>query len=67
VGKTLGGATTALAKAHCRVGTLSRAYSKQKKGKVIAQHPSAGVKLRANAKVDLVLSKGRKPHRRHPR
>lgn len=64
IGKTLGGAKASLGRAHCRAGDVSRAYSRKHKGNVIAQHPSAGTKLKANAKVNLVVSKGRKPRHR---
>jgi len=66
IGKTLSGARGLLEESNCRAGSISRAYSPRSKGKVIAQHPAAGANLRANAKVNLVVSKGRKPHRRRP-
>lgn len=64
IGKTLSGARALLDGANCRAGAIKRAYSLKAKGKIVGQHPSAGTNLRANAKVDLVVSKGRKPRRR---
>jgi beta-lactam-binding protein with PASTA domain len=63
VGKTLAKAKTALRKRHCRAGkvTVTRAYSKRvRKGKVLAQKPKAGKKLKNGAKVSLVLSRGKR-------
>jgi beta-lactam-binding protein with PASTA domain len=51
---------------HCRVGAATKKYSaKVKKNRVIAQSPAAGRSLAAKAKVNLVVSKGRKPKRKH--
>jgi alpha-tubulin suppressor-like RCC1 family protein len=62
VGKPLAAARQTLASRHCRSGTLHRAFSRTaKKGVVIAQSRKAGRVLPANAKIDLVLSLGRKP------
>jgi len=68
VGKPLGKATDAIEKAKCKVGDVKKAYSRRKKGTVIAQAPRAHAKLRVNAKVNLTVSRGRKPQRHtHPR
>lgn len=62
-GHTLSVAKRAIAKAHCRVGTVKKAHSaKVKRGKVVSERPRAGKKLAADSKVNLVLSKGRKKH-----
>lgn len=58
-GKTLAAAKSAVVKAHCAVGKVSRARSKRiKKGHVISQSPSAGRSLLSGSKVKLVVSKG---------
>jgi serine/threonine-protein kinase len=62
VGKSLAAAKTALAKKGCRTGKVGRAYSsKVTKGRVISQNRRAGRKIAAGSKVNLVLSRGRKP------
>jgi CubicO group peptidase (beta-lactamase class C family) len=61
--KTLAAARSALAGAHCSVGSVRRAYSpKVPKGRVVSQHPAAGTSLSAGSPVDLVASKGRRKH-----
>jgi beta-lactam-binding protein with PASTA domain len=60
-GKTVRAATRALMKAHCKVGTVTRKYSKVKKGRVASQKPKSGRRRRLGAKVDLAVSKGTKP------
>jgi uncharacterized delta-60 repeat protein len=60
-GKTLRAAKLAIAKAHCSVGKVTRAFSaKVKKGRVLFQKPKPGSKLAAGSKVRLTLSKGKK-------
>ena len=60
-GKTLAGATSALTKAHCRLGKVTKRFSaKVKKGRVISGSPARGKHLKNLAKVNLVLSRGRK-------
>jgi hypothetical protein len=62
VGKTLTAAKLALKQRHCRTGTVSHAYSKRiKKGKVSSQSRPAGRVLPANTKINLVVSRGRRP------
>jgi hypothetical protein len=57
---TLAAAKGKLARANCRVGKVTRAYSKRvKKGRVISQKPKFGTVRRAGAKVALVVSLGR--------
>jgi hypothetical protein len=61
VGKTLAAAEAAIRKAHCRTGTVSYARSKKiKKGLVISQNHRAGAVLAHNAKINLVVSRGKK-------
>jgi hypothetical protein len=60
-GKKLAAARTAITHAHCAVGKISKAASKKvPKGKVISQKPTPGKHLTAGAKVNLVVSKGKK-------
>jgi hypothetical protein len=62
VGKSLTAASSAIKKAHCRVGTVRRAYSKKvKKRIVIAQSRAAGKVVPLDTKINLVVSRGRKP------
>jgi hypothetical protein len=49
-----------LARAHCRVGRVRRTYSRVKAGRVISQKPTFGAVLPKGAKVNLVVSKGRR-------
>jgi PASTA domain/FG-GAP repeat len=61
-GKTLPTAKLTLERANCRVGSVGRAYSKAvKRGRVITQKPNFGAVLRGGGKVDLVVSRGRRP------
>jgi beta-lactam-binding protein with PASTA domain len=60
-GKTLDAAKSALSSAHCKAGTVTKKFSKVKKGHVISQAPKPGTSLAAGAKVNLVISKGKKP------
>jgi hypothetical protein len=65
VGKMLSAAKLALKARHCGTGKVTKAYSKKiKKGKVSAQSRRAGQVLAAGTKVNLVVSKGRKPRPR---
>jgi hypothetical protein len=58
---TAAGARTLLVRAHCRVGAIRYAHAiSYKRGLVSAQRPGFGGVLRAGAKVDLVVSLGRK-------
>jgi uncharacterized delta-60 repeat protein len=59
--KTLRAARASLTKALCKVGTVKRMYSARvKKGRVLSQRPSPRARLAENAKVNLVLSRGRR-------
>jgi hypothetical protein len=48
----------------CASGRVTRVYSKARKGAVIRQSPARGVELTASARVNLVVSKGKKPRKR---
>ena len=56
-GKTLARAKTALTKANCRLGKVTRKRSRGKPGRVIGQKPRAGTTRPAGSKVAVVLSK----------
>lgn len=58
-GLTLSNAKTALRKAHCRLGKVTRKKSRARKGRVIAQTPKRGAVRRNGTKVGVVLSRGR--------
>jgi len=60
--QTLPIAKRTLARAHCRVGKIRRAYSKTvRTGRVISQKPKPGTVLRGGGKVNVVVSRGRRP------
>jgi subtilase family serine protease len=59
-GKTLKAAKSALKKAHCKAGKVSKKFSKVKKGHVISSKPGAGKHKPAGTKVNLAVSKGKK-------
>jgi hypothetical protein len=66
-GKSLSAARTALAKAHCRLGKVTKPKAKKhhKLGKLVvgSSKPAAGTKLADDAKVALKLSPAPKRHR----
>jgi hypothetical protein len=59
-GQILPTAKRRLARANCRVGTIRRAYSSVKTGRVISQTPKPGTVLPKRGKVNLVVSRGRR-------
>jgi PASTA domain len=60
-GKTLRSAKAALARRSCRLGAVRRAHSANvRRGRVVAQRPAAGKRLRAGTRVSVVVSKGRR-------
>jgi hypothetical protein len=64
VGLPLAASTTAVRAAHCTVGVLHRVYSKTvRAGRVISQSPRVHATLAPSAPVDLVVSRGHRPHR----
>ncbi len=60
IGKTLAAARSALTTADCRVGRVTRRASRVKNGRVVGQAPRAGTTLSRGARVNLVLSRGRR-------
>lgn len=59
-GQTLASAKQSLARAGCRVGGVHRAHARAKRGLVISQKLKFGTVRPGGAKVDLVVSKGKK-------
>ena len=60
-GKTLRAARAAIRRGSCRIGQVQRRFSSTvKAGRVVAQRPRAGARLAANARVHLVVSKGKR-------
>lgn len=58
VGLKLAAAITRLARAHCRLGTVTRRHARTALvGKVVAQRPDAGIYVDAGRKVALVVGK----------
>lgn len=58
--KSLPAAKRAIARAHCRVGTIRRTFSRIKTGRVVSQKPKPGTVMPAGGRVNLVVSRGRK-------
>jgi hypothetical protein len=61
--RPLRAARVALVRAGCRVGAIRKRYSKVKKGRVIAQSGRVGFRAYRGFRVNLILSKGKKPRR----
>jgi len=62
IGKRLASAKVSITKKHCGIGKVSRAYSRKiKKGLVVSQSRRRGRVLPAKSKINLVVSRGRKP------
>ncbi len=60
-GQKLPAARTRLVRANCRLGSVKRSYSPTvKRGRVISQRPRAGARLAELAKIDLLVSRGRR-------
>jgi trypsin len=60
-GKTLLAARRALARANCRLGAVTRAYSTRvRAGRVLRQRPASGARLARFTRVNVVLSRGKK-------
>jgi probable HAF family extracellular repeat protein len=57
-------ARLALARANCTVGGPRRVYSHKPSGSVLAQKPKPWTRLEAGARVQLTVSKGRRPAHR---
>jgi hypothetical protein len=63
-GMIVASAKRRLGRANCRVGKITRVYRKSvARGRVISQKPRFGAVLRGGAKVDLVVSRGKRPAR----
>ena len=61
VGKSLASARAAIRRAHCRTGRITRARSATApKGRVLLQRPAPGRRLANGARVNLVVSRGRR-------
>jgi hypothetical protein len=59
VGKPLAKAKTMIARAHCRVGKVSRVKSPKRKNTVVRQSPGPGKTLTKGSKVAVKVSRGR--------
>jgi hypothetical protein len=58
-GKTLRQARSALQRSHCRLGVIRHARSARvRRGRVLAQRPQAGNRLRGGARVNVTISAG---------
>jgi alpha-tubulin suppressor-like RCC1 family protein len=61
-GKSIAGAKAAIAATPCSLGSVTRAYSAVvRRGHVISQRPATGTHLPHGGKVNLVVSRGKKP------
>jgi hypothetical protein len=61
--KTLRQARAALSRRGCKAGTIRKRFSKVRKGRVIAQSRRPGARLYRGFRVNLVVSKGKKPRK----
>jgi beta-lactam-binding protein with PASTA domain len=59
-GKTLRQARHAIARASCRVGRVRYAWSPKRRGTVVTESPAPGTHTLAGARVNLVVSRGRR-------
>ena len=59
VGKSMAKARARIGRSHCRLGTITRVASKRTRGIVVRQSPRPGRRLKAGARVNLVVSRGR--------
>jgi hypothetical protein len=58
-GQTLAKASTRIRKANCRVGRITRLFSSRKlRGRVLAEKPKPGARLRSGTKIQLIMGKG---------
>jgi beta-lactam-binding protein with PASTA domain len=58
--RALPAAKRAIARAHCRVGTVRRTSSRIKRGRVVSQTPKPGTVMPGAGRVNLVVSRGRR-------
>jgi hypothetical protein len=63
VGRTLHAARPALARARCRLGNVTTAYSRKRSGVVVSQRPRRGTRLPRGGRVSVVVSAGGRPRR----
>jgi beta-lactam-binding protein with PASTA domain len=61
VGKRLTSAELTIKAHHCSTGTVRQAFSRTKKGVVISQNRKPGQVLPPNSRINLVVSRGRRP------
>jgi beta-lactam-binding protein with PASTA domain len=60
-GKTQAAARTALARAKCALGRVTRAYSTRvRSGRIIAQSRAPGARLARGTRVNVVVSRGKR-------
>jgi beta-lactam-binding protein with PASTA domain len=59
LGELLPKAKTTIARAHCRLGTVTRVASRKKKNTVVGESPRPGKRLKKGTKVNLKVSRGR--------
>jgi len=59
-GKTVAKARAALVTKKCKLGTVKKAFSKVKKGRVVSQTKRPGLRLPRNSRVGVTISKGAK-------
>jgi hypothetical protein len=62
-GKALHAARRGLARAKCRLGNVTTAYSRKRPGLVLSQRPRRGTRLPRGGRVNVVVSAGRRPRR----
>ena len=60
VGRKMPAARRMITRAHCRVGRVRRAKSRKPRGRVVKQSPRWGVKRARGARVNLVVSRGKR-------
>jgi PASTA domain len=63
VGMRLALARREIAMANCKIGRVRRVFSPRREGVVVAQSPPHGTRLAADARVDVIVSKGRRSRR----
>jgi subtilisin family serine protease len=60
-GQTLVRAKRSLVKQGCKLGRVSKAYSRRvRRGRIVGQRPGPGLRLRRGAKIAVVVSRGRR-------
>jgi thermitase len=59
-GRTVAAARRLLAARHCRLGRTTRAYSRERRGRIVRQSRRPGVHLRSGARIHVIVSRGRR-------